>query len=100
MIRGTTPTHIFNVDFDTTTIKEVKISYYQEGEEILVKRTEDCTIQNGTIETNLSQEETFLFDNTKFANIQVRILTLGNDALASSIMSVSVKECLDDEVLV
>ena len=41
MIRGTTPTHIFNIPFDTSLVDEVKITYAQEDEIILIKGTAD-----------------------------------------------------------
>lgn len=100
MYKGTTPTHIFNVSLDTTLIKEIKITYSQSDKEIFAKRTDDCTIEEGKISVKLTQEDTFLFECDKFVNIQVRILTLGGDCLTSSIVTVSVAKCLDNEVLV
>lgn len=100
MFRGTTPTHIFNVSIDTSTIKEVKITYAQNNEVVLVKRTKDCTIEEGKIKTTLSQEETFSFDCTSRVTIQVRVLTEDGSALISETIMRVVSECLDDEVLV
>lgn len=100
MFKGTTPTHIFEIPMDTSLIKEVKITYSQNDEEILVKRTDDCAIEDGIISTRLSQEDTFLFAGNTFVTIQIRILTTGNDALACEPLMVSVGKCLDDEVLV
>lgn len=100
MFRGTTPTHTFEVDTDTSLIKEVKIIYSQKDKEILVKRTEDCTIEDGVISTKLSQEDTFLFEGNTIVTIQVRVLTMGGDALTSDLIMTGVGKCLDDEVLV
>ena len=100
MFKGTTPTHIFGVDIDTNLIKTVKITYSQKDEEVLVKRTEDCTLGEGTITTKLSQEETFLFTGNSLVTIQLRILTLGGDALVAEPIMMSVGKCLDNEVLV
>lgn len=100
MYRGTTPTHIFNVDIDTSLVKEVKITYSQRDKEILVKRTADCTIEEGKIITKLSQEDTFLFEYNTIVTIQVRVLTLGGEVLSSELIMASVGKCLDDEVLV
>lgn len=99
MFKGTTPTHTFEVDIDTSLIKEVKIIYAQMGREVLVKRTEDCSIEDGKITTRLSQEDTFKFEANTVVTIQVRILTLGGDALTSNLMRAAVGKCLDDEVL-
>lgn len=100
MLKGTTPTHIFHVDIDVSVIKEVKITYSQKNNVILTKRTEDCTIEDGMISTRLSQEDTFMFEPNSHVTIQVRVLTLGGDALTSNLMMRTVGMCLDDEVLV
>jgi hypothetical protein len=99
MIKGTTPTHTFEIDTDTSLIKTIKITYSQNDKEILVKRTEHCTIGDGIISTRLSQEDTFFFDDGSLVTIQIRILTTGGDALGTEPILMSVRECLDDEVL-
>jgi hypothetical protein len=100
MFKGTTPTHTFEIPMDTSLIKEVKITYSQKDIEKLVKRTKDCTIDEGMISTRLSQEDTFRFASNSFVTIQIRILTTGGDALACEPIVTSVGKCLDDEVLV
>ena len=99
MFKGTTPTHTFEVDIDTSVIKTVKITYTQKDKEILVKRTDDCEIGNGVITTSLSQEDTFLFKEDTWVRVQLRILTNSGEALASAPMMITVGACLDDEVL-
>lgn len=99
MFKGTTPTHTFEVDIDTSLIKTVKITYTQKDKEILVKRTEDCSIGEGVITTTLSQKDTFLFKEDVWVTVQLRILTLSGDAFASAPMMMSVGKCLDEEVL-
>lgn len=100
MYKGTTPTHTFGVAIDTSLIKEVKITYSQRDKEILVKRTEDCEISEGVITTRLSQEDTFLFEGNMIVTIQLRVLTLGGDALIAEPIMMAVGKCLDDEVLI
>ena len=100
MIRGTTPTHIFQIPFNTSQIKELKILYAQSNEILLEKRMRDCTIDGDTITVHLTQEETFLFDCKKNrVEIQIRILTTNDELLSSTIMNVPVSRCLDNEVL-
>ena len=99
MIRGTTPTHIFKIPFDTSLIKEVKITYAQGNEIILTKTTEDCEIENNAIKTTFTQEDTFKFDSEKHVQLQIRILTADGNALASTVRHIDVERCLDDEVL-
>jgi len=99
MIKGTTPTHIFELPFDTGNLAEVLIVYAQKGEEVLRKVTEDVTFDGCKISLKLTQEETFLFDERKSVQIQVRALTNDGDALASQISVVRVEQCLCEEVI-
>lgn len=99
MFRGTTPTHTFEVNIDTSLIKEVKIAYYQDDIEVLVKRTEDCTMQDNIITTQLSQEDTFLFTGNMSASIYIRVLTHTGEALITEPIFMAVRKCVDDEVL-
>ena len=99
MIRGTTPTHTFELPFDVSLIKEAKIIYSQSDTQVLCKKAAECEMQGNTITVTLSQEETFKFDCKKMVQIQVRILTHKAEALATDVMEVPVKKCLDDEVI-
>ena len=99
MVKGTTPIHTFRVSVDTSDIKTVKITYVQKDKEVLVKRTEDCTIEDGKIVTRLTQEDTFKFEHNTIVTIQIRVVTTGGDAWTSDLIMVSVGKCLDNEVL-
>lgn len=100
MKRGTTPTHTFELPFDTSILKELKITYAQDDKSILCKRLADCELNGSVAKVKLTQEETFMFDCKKMVQIQLRGLTLGGDAPESDVIIVSVDKCLDDEVLV
>lgn len=99
MIRGTTPTHIFTIPFDTALIADLRISYAQSGKEVIVKTKEEATLDGQTITVKLSQEDTFSFDCSKNVLVQVRVLTLGGEAVSSDVIVVSVEQCLNNEVL-
>lgn len=100
MIRkGTTPTHIFNVNIDTEDIASVKVLYAQDGKLVLKKDTDSVKIENGKIMLTLTQEDTLLFDYRKPAQIQLRILTNSGTALASGIIPVSVGQLLESEAI-
>ena len=100
MIKGTTPTHTFEVDIDTDSIKEVKVTYSQQDKVIVEKRTEECDITQGKIQTKLTQEETFKFDHLVLVYAQLRILTINGDVLATDLIMLPVSKCLDEEVLI
>lgn len=99
MIRGTTPTHTFNIPFDTSLVDEVKIVYAQDEVVILEKTTSDCSLDDTKICVTLTQEDTFKFDCKKVVEIQLRVLTTGGEVLASVPEKVGVSKCLDNEVL-
>ena len=99
MRKGTTPTHIFELPFDSSDVSKIKITYQQNNSTILTKRDNDLKLEGNTVSTTLTQAETFLFDHTRTVYIQVRVLTNDGVALTSEIMAVGVDKCLDDEVL-
>lgn len=99
MRRGTTPTHTFTIPIDVSLIKRLKIIYVQNNETILTKELDDCDVENNMLNVTLTQEETFEFDHGKPVELQMRILTLGGDAIASHIRKVGVERLLDKEVL-
>ena len=99
MKQGTTPTHIFNVGIDKKLISKVKIIYAQGDKIVLTKMTEDCTIADKKISVKLTQEETLRFTANSNVNIQLRILTVNNDALVSNVFSVQCGVLLDKGVL-
>lgn len=99
MRKGTTPTHMFELPFDSSDVSKIKITYQQNNNTILTKRDADLNFDGNTVSTTLTQEETFLFDHQRTVYIQVRVLTKDNIALTSEIMPVGVDKCLDNEVL-
>lgn len=99
MIRATTPTHRFTLPFDYAQyVKKILITYSQRGEIVLEKHENDVQIDGNIVSYKLTQEETKLFSNGD-VRIQVRVLTLNNEALASEQYTLPVTNVLNDEVL-
>lgn len=99
MIRATTPTHRFTLPFDYAKyVKKILITYSQRGVIVLEKNENDVQIDGNIVSYKLTQEETKLFSNGD-VRIQVRILTLNDEALASEKYSVHIDNVLNDEVL-
>lgn len=96
---GTTPTHQFTLPFDVETLLALEITYSQDNQVVLQKREQDCTMEGNMVSVTLSQEETFGFDEYMNVEIQLRVLTTGNNVFSSDIFNVSCKRCLSDEVL-
>ena len=99
MIRGTTPTHVFTLPFDTSLVKTLQIIYKQKSDVMLTKGNEDCMLEGDTVTVKLTQADTLSFDYSKPVEIQVRVLTIDAEALVSNIVRVRVEQCLNDEVL-
>lgn len=99
MIRGTTPTHTFSLPLDASQIKRIKIIYAQGDKQLFCKEADDCVMSGDTIQTTLTQEETFMFDCKNMVQMQIRVLTVDGEAITSDEMYATVNKCLDDEVM-
>ena len=100
MWRLTTPEHRFTLQLDPSAISKIRITYAQNNAIVLTKEGEGVSLDGNVARVKLTQEETKKFTAEKEVEIQVRVLTLGNDALASDIIKVDVQKVLDDEVMV
>lgn len=95
---GTTPTHTFKFPFDVSMIKELKITYRQEGKIVLEKYSNNFHLYDNTAEIKLTQEDTFLFKEG-IVDIQLRALTNTGDAIKTEVYQIRADVCLDKEVL-
>lgn len=99
MIRATTPTHIFNIPFDTSLIKELLITYSQKKIPIVDKVLDDCVLDGKRIALTLTQRDTSKFSDRRNVEIQIRILTTSDTSLAGTIVETEVDRVLDDDIL-
>ena len=99
MKRGSTPTHIFTIPFDTLLIDDLRVSYAQNNTEIVVKNKSDCELEGQAITVNLSQEDTLKFSHSKNVELQIKVLTTGGEVHISDIIVISVGKVLNSEVL-
>lgn len=100
MRRASTPTHEFELPFDSSMVLRFLLTYKQGNRIILEKRESDMTVDGNIWSIKLTQEETNLFSDKTYAYAQIRVLTPGGDLLPSDIFRVYVGEVLNDEVLV
>ena len=100
MIRGTTPTHKFLIPFGTDMVKDVRISYAQDGAIVAEKTVEDCVLDGNEITTKLSQEETLKFHDKRHVELQLKLLLHTGDTMATDIYTLSARKVLNEEVLV
>ena len=103
MIKGTTPTHKFNVDRDLTEAR-VYVTYKQRGSIIVERNNEEATntltIDETSVELTLTQEETLKFYANEKVEIQIRAVYEDGTAIASSIISVYTDRILKDGEIV
>lgn len=99
MIRGTTPTHTFQIPFNTNLLKEIRISYAQRDAVVVEKSTEDCKLDGMNISVKLTQEETLRFSENVVAALQLRVLLNDGNVLATPVLRLDVGELLQDEVI-
>lgn len=97
---GTTPTHEFELPFDTSTIKTVRVIYCQNNKNILTKTAEGCKLEGNKVTVKLTQEESFMFNHKYEVCIQVRVLLNTDEALKSEEIHIKPTRCLEDEVIV
>lgn len=99
MIIGTTPTHYFDIGFDTEIVKKLRLTYAQDDFEIVEKDETQCTYDGTVISTELSQEDTLAFEVGKDIEIQLRILTEQGAVITSNICTIKADKSLNREVL-
>lgn len=97
--RGTTPTHTFDIPMECSFVKEVAVIYAQNDTEIFRKTTQECKMEGAQISVTLTQEETLRFSADYSVQIQLRIITVGNDSLVSDTINTTVAKCLNNEVM-
>lgn len=102
MIRGTTPTLLFNLPFQASIIKsaEISIEYVDAFKKVLIVKTlEDCELGETSIGTRLTQEETLQFPAPASVLVQLRIKTNEDIILATTPYTVKVKRLLTEDVI-
>ena len=99
MIRGTTPTHVFSLPFDTEKVTALRVTYAQRGNVIFTKSEADCTLEKQRVTLQLTQAETLRFLANDPVQIQVRLLDEKGRAFASRVLTATVEDCLLEEVL-
>lgn len=99
MIRGTTPTHIFNLPFVASTITKLRVTYKQKGEKVLEKTETDCTIAEDTVKIKLTQEESLKFVARENVEVQLRAKYENGEVLSHTVKELPVERVLNEEVL-
>ena len=102
MIRGTTPTLVYELPFSASIIKsaEITIEYVDDLKKVLIKKElSHCECGETSISTRLTQEETLQFPAPAIVLVQLRIVTTDDIVLATEPYSVTVKRLLAEDVI-
>ena len=99
MRRGTTPTHIFNVDVDLTLAEVIYITYKQRSRTCLEKSIADLAITADKLECTLTQEETLRLNAKLPVEIQIRARFPDGSAVASGIIEIPAEAILKEGVI-
>lgn len=95
-IRGTTPTFIINLPFNTSTLTNCEMYFAQEDELLVTKSLEDFEADGTTLTISLTQADTLLFSDDEKLQIQLRFLFTDGSVEATTIMKKKVGEILKD----
>lgn len=100
MYRASTPRHEMKVPWAQDEIKELWLTYSQNGEIVLEKKHSagDFAVTDDVWAVQLTQEETNLF-KADYADAQIRILFTDGTSLPSKVFRLPVLAVLNDEVM-
>lgn len=112
MRRGTTPTHCFKVKLSLENLTDAYVTYSQYGKPVVEKSLADeaieVDVENSTLSTKLSQEDTLKFTAGSWDRrfnaegkddrvyIQVRLKFSDGTAMASNFITRDVEDVLKD----
>lgn len=106
MIRGSTQNLVFNIGINTEEVSQLWLTFSHSNRlnaEIFNKTKDDVILDGTTITVPLSQEETLALNEynikEKVVYIQLRALLKDGQALASSIVEITVEHLLKGGVL-
>lgn len=97
MYRGTNPIIRLQVELDTSLIEDVYVTFSQDNVNI-EKTFEDCTISEGVIAVNLTQDETLSL-KVGIVQVQARIKLSDETLLATEIFNIPVQKILKEGVI-
>ena len=72
IIRGTTPKHDFYLPYEKKFIKDLRITYGQNGKALFSKTLSECEFGENKVSVVLEQEETYLLNPNKKLYIEIQ----------------------------
>ena len=100
MIRGTTPTHSFGIPISEKDVRNIKVTYKQDGRIVVEKGLNDVVITGSTVKVTLSQQETLRFMPGIKAKVDIGVLSANGKRLGNErSIYIKVKDGNNNEVL-
>lgn len=98
IVRGTTPTHIFEVDRDLSFASVMFITYRQNGRNVVEKSLSDILVESDKLTVELTQEDTLQFkgNDNDIVEIQIRVGFDDGSRIASDIITTTVGRILKE----
>lgn len=97
MHRGTNPKiNIDVINVDVSLIEDVRVTFKQ-GDYVINKKLDDCSISEGVITTQLTEDETLGLKANQQVEIQAKVKLSDGTIAATNISSIYVKDILNEE---
>lgn len=98
MRRGTTPTIVFHLPFNVSTIHNVEVYFAQDDELIIEKKMSDCILSGTTLSVTLTQADTLAFstDDNGRIEMQLRFVFTDGSVDATTIIKEKAQKILKD----
>ena len=97
--RGTTPTILFSLPFDTSIIRNCEIYFSQNDSLLLTKELKDMVLSGTYLAVTLSQEESLLLDEEEKCEIQIRFMFTDGSVDSTTIRKDKVYKILKEGVI-
>lgn len=98
-MRGTTPTITFKIPLEKSMIAKAKITFKQGDTVLLTKCTSACGINDNSVQTTLTRDESVKFPDNQHIKVQLEIETPAGDVLKTKPFLVWSSELLDGGAL-
>jgi hypothetical protein len=99
IFQGSTPVHEITLPIHTNYLKTAIVTYKQDGQTVLEKKTPDVEFNEYDLVIHLTQEETLSLVEDKITEIQVKIKTLDGEVVPSDVIYAYTRECFNKEIL-
>lgn len=99
MIKGTTPTLEFELPFEASLVKNAYVTLAQKGVIVINKPLKECDHDSNVIQVKLTQEDTIRLSELDTVEIQIRVLTTYDEALASEIWTTTAERILYEGII-